>query len=641
MNQLPSSDTPAAGQPKSLSRKQMEKAFAHHQAGRLKEAEGYYRQVLRLDPEEADANNLLGVLLFQTNRAEDGLKFLATATRVRPTEPMFFYNEAVALRAAGKIDEAIQAFSRCVELDAKQSTAMTALVELLFKRKQHAQAVGVLKRLVTLKPMEAKGFKRLGEALHAIKQHAEAATAFRRACDLSPDDAPLLHQLGLCLQALGDKDGAINVYQQCLQMKPELAAAHNNLAILLADKGEFELAVKEYELALKHDGKLFQTRCNLGGLLRKMGRLDDSIACLEEAVRLRSDCAEAWCNLGNSLGDAGRAAEAMKCYRNALLCKPDYPQARLNRSLGLLRLEDFEHGWAEYEWRSKLKECPRRHTSRPRWCGEIEAGKRILVHVEQGLGDTFQMIRYAKWLRSQGMHVILECQKPLMKIMSDNDVADELFAMGTKTPEFDMQIPLMSMPSVLWDQLGFAASEPYLVANEKLVAAWGERLGPRTAPRVGIAWQGNPDFKQDQFRSVALKEFAPLFEVEPLSFYSLQKSHGVEQLKDFQFADQITQFDDLDEQAGAFMDTAAVMSQLDLVVTSDSAVAHLAGALGIRTCLLLPFASDWRWFAGRWDCPWYPNVRMYRQADRGDWQSVLASVAAELPSLTQVMEPTT
>lgn len=613
------------------SRKQMEKAFAHHQAGRLKEAEAYYRQVIRLEPEEPDANNLLGVLLFQIQRSAEGLPYLEKATRLKPAESMFFHNYAVALRASGKVDESIKAFSRCVELQPNQADAMGTLVDLLLKQKRFPEAVDALQKLVALKPLDAKSFKRLGDALNACKKHAEAASAYRRACDLAPENAAFRHQLGLCLQAQSDKGGAIEAYKKCLELNPQLAAAHNNLAILLADQGENEAAVEHYELAIKHDEKLFQTRCNMGGLLRKLGHLDESIACLEEAVELRADCAEAWCNLGNSLGDAGHASRAMKCYRTALLCKPDYPQARLNRSLGLLRLEDFAQGWMEYEWRSKLKECPRRHTSKPRWDGKVRDGQRILIHAEQGLGDTFQMARYAKWLNDAGMHVILECQKPIQAIVKANGIATDVYPLGEKAPEFDTQIPLMSLPSVLWDRIGFHAERPYLTPCDEHVQKWQERLTDFSGPKIAIAWQGNPSFKQDQFRSIPLAEFSPLVQASSAQFFSLQKSHGTEQLDAFEHRDRVHVFEDLDESGGAFMDTAALMTQMDWLVTSDSAIAHLGGALGVKTFLLLPFASDWRWFAGRNDCPWYPSVQIRRQTERGAWLPLFEELAKEVP----------
>lgn len=631
MSTTPAEQPKGSDQPVSWSRKQMEKALAHHQAERFGDAERYYRQVLRLEPKEADANNLLGVLLFQTNRAEEGLAFLKTATTLKPTEVMFFYNLGTALRAAAKPQEAVNAFAKCVELDPKHTDAQNALVGLLLKHKNYDAAIAQLKRIVVARPTEVDGFKKLGEALHAKKQHSEAAIEFQRACDLTPEDAGLHHQLGLCLQAAGEKDGAIAAYRESLRLKEDLAAAHNNLAIVLADKGEIQEAIGHYERALELKPDLFQTRCNLGGLLRKIGDLDRSIECLETAVQLRADCAEAWCNLGNTYGDSAAADRALECYSTALLCKPDYAQAHLNRSLALLRREEFEHGWLEYEWRSKLKECPRRHTSKPRWNGAVETDKKLLVHVEQGLGDTFQMVRYAKKLHDQGVEVIIECQKPLVTILQANDVASHIFPMGEKPPQFDLQIPLMSLPSVMWKEHGFCYDGPYMHPSAEKTNCWVDRLSGIGGKKVGIAWQGNPDFKQDHSRSVPLRAFQPLIDLEDASFISLQKLHGLDQLEDVPFQDRIHVFEDLDEDAGAFMDTAALMTQLDLLVTSDSAIAHLAGALGVPTHLLLPFAADWRWFAGRSDCPWYPSVQVLRQPERGAWAPLLESLAKEIP----------
>ncbi|GAB5404462.1 MAG: tetratricopeptide repeat protein [Aureliella sp.] len=637
MNNTATERTEKPQQPDSWSRKQMEKALAHHQASRFGDAERYYRQVLRLEPDEADANNLLGVLLFQTKRAEEGLAFLKTATSLKPAEAMFFYNYATALRAAGKPQEAVNAFSKCVELDPKHSDAQNALVDLLLKHKNYDAAIAQLNRIVNARPGDAAGFKKLGEALHAKKKHAEAAKVLRRACDLSPGDAAMQHQLGLCLQAAGERDAAIDAYRKSLELKEDLAAAHNNLAIVLADKGDTQEAVTHYERALQLKPDLFQTRCNLGGLLRKNGDLDSSIKCLEEAVKLRSDCAEAWCNLGNTVGDSGAVERALDCYTNALLCKPDYAQAHLNRSLALLRREDFENGWVEYEWRSKLKECPRRHTSKPRWNGRVEPGMKLLVHVEQGLGDTFQMVRYAKKLHELGAEVIIECQKPLVSILSVNDVASHVFPMGEKPPQFELQIPLMSLPSVMWKEHGFCYGGPYLSPAVERVQAWKPKLSAIKGKKIGIAWQGNPEFKQDHSRSVPLAAFQPLIENHPdAAFISLQKMHGLDQLEKAPFKDRIEVFEDLDETAGAFMDTAAVMSQLDFLVTSDSAIAHLAGGMGVRTYLVLPFAADWRWFIDRTDCPWYPTLKILRQPDRGEWAPLFDEIARDLFSVHNV-----
>lgn len=623
----PASPPPPAPS-QTLSEKQMHKALAHHQSGRLKEAEEYYKQVLRLQPNHPDANNLLGVLLFQTNRSQDGLKFLDKATKLKPQEAMFYYNYGIALRSAGDQVKAIEALTRAIQLNPDHADALSQLIDIHQKRHEWERAISLLKQLANLRSLDTDSFKRLGEALHQTKNYAEAATYLSKAAGLAPEDAAIHHQLGLSLQAAGDNKGAAVAYKRSLELNPDLAPAHNNLAIVLAEQGHNEEAVKHYEQALEMNSKLFQTKCNLGGLLRKMGRLEESIEWLRSAVEQKSDCAEALCNLGNTYGDMGESQSAMECYRKAILCQADYTQARLNRAIGLLRREEFSEGWMEYEWRWKLKECPRRNFGKPRWDGrELKENEVLLVHAEQGLGDTLQMVRYIKQLKSRGTRIVLECQKALVPFLTLNEVADTVLPIGDKYPEYDFHIPLMSLPSLLFEKLGFASDNvPYLRASEELSEHWEHRLHDISGRKVGIFWQGNPEFKQDQFRSIPLETYSALAKIPDVQLISLQKGTGIEQVAKFTVPDALHCFDDLDADKGAFMDSAAIIQHLDLIVTSDSAVAHLAGSLGITTYLLLPFASDWRWFVDREDSPWYPSITLVRKRRNETWQEAMSRV---------------
>lgn len=615
-----------------LSDKQMHKALAHHQGGRLKEAEEYYRQVLRLTPEHPDANNLLGVLLFQTNRSVDGLNFLNRAVQLKPQEAMFYYNYGVALRAAGQQEKAVEMLTKCVQLNPNQVDALNQLVEIHLKMRNWQQASHLLKRLATLHPLDAPTLRKLGESLHHQKQYKEAITFLQKACGLPHQDANTYHQLGLSLQADNQLTAAADAYQRCIELNGKIAPAHNNLAIVLAEQGQHERAVEHYRKTMELNPDLFQTKCNLGGLLRKTGELEESVQWLRSAVEQKPDCGEAWCNLGNTLGDLGEIDEAMRCYRKAILIKPDYTQARLNRAIGLLRQEKFDDGWVEYEWRYKLKECPRRQFGKPRWDGFSLADRVLLLHAEQGFGDTLQMVRYASYLKNQGSKVVLECQKALIPLLTENGVADQIVALGDKIPDFDLHLPLMSAPSVLHPELGFLEENvPYLRPKAELVEKWGEVLHQYSGRRIGIFWQGNPNFKQDRFRSVSLESYQPLFDMPDTHIVSLQKGVGVEQIDTFQ-GGQLIRLEGMDEQGGAFMDSAAIMQHLDLVVTSDSSIVHLAGAMGIRTCLLLPFAADWRWFLERPDSPWYPSLKLFRKSKAGQWKDVVEHVVEWIES---------
>jgi hypothetical protein len=350
---------------------------------------------------------------------------------------------------------------------------------------------------------------------------------------------------------------------------------------------------------------------------------------LQSAVDQKPDCGEAWCNLGNTYGDLGKLAEAMDCYRRAILNQPDYAQARLNRAIGLLRIEKFDEGWLEYEWRYKLKECPKRPFPKPRWDGRPLKERKLLLHAEQGLGDTIQMVRYIAPLREAGHTVILECQKAIVPLMQANNVADEVVGLGDKLPEYDVHLPLMSAPSLLFDEYGFAENRvPYLKPSSDRVEKWSDRIQSLPGKKIGIFWQGNPNFKQDHLRSIPLAEFDPLLQCKGVSFISLQKGFGEDQISAMHCSN-LHKYDDLDSEGGAFMDTAAVLTMLDLVVTSDSAIAHLAGALGVETMLMLPSCADWRWFVNRTDSPWYPKTHLFRKSRTGNWRELIAEVTSE------------
>jgi hypothetical protein len=313
--------------------------------------------------------------------------------------------------------------------------------------------------------------------------------------------------------------------------------------------------------------------------------------------------------------------------------KPDYPEAHANHAHACLQAGDWRRGWVEYEWRRKTKPCSPSRFSQPLWSGESLAGKTILLHAEQGLGDTIQFVRYAPLVKRYDARVIVECQKPLLRLLAGCPGIDRLIGEGEELPAFDVQAPLMSLPAILNTTLeNMPADVPYIFAAPELVARWRERLGSIEGFKIGISWQGNPRFPGDRFRSIPLRCFAALARLPGVRLISLQKGAGREQLvevrDDFPVVDLA---DELDEEAGPFMDRAAVMKNLDLVVTSDTAIAHLAGALGVPAWVALKFAADWRWLLDRSDSPWYPSMRLFRQQTRGDWSQVFARMADALP----------
>ena len=352
-------------------------------------------------------------------------------------------------------------------------------------------------------------------------------------------------------------------------------------------------------------------------------------------MRLDPRHAEAHSNLGNAYKEQGRFEEAQACYQLALLLHPDSASTQHNRALALLQAGDYEQGWPAYEWRWRRKSAKPRRFSQPRWDGSFLVGKTILLWCEQGLGDTLMFIRYARLIQEQGARVIVECPDFLMPLLTRCAGIDQLVAEGVPLPEFDVQCPLMSLPGLLGtNPATIPAVVPYLYAEPERVEVWQHRLANMPSFKVGVIWQGNPRFQWDGFRSAPLRAFAPLGQVEGVQLISLQKGQGREQRGTLGGAFDVMELtEELDAAGGAFLDTAAIMTQLDLVVTVDTAAAHLAGGLGVPVWVALSAVSDWRWLREREDTGWYPTMRLFRQTQVGDWATVFTRMARQLEKL--------
>jgi hypothetical protein len=370
---------------------------------------------------------------------------------------------------------------------------------------------------------------------------------------------------------------------------------------------------------------------NLGIACWRDGRLELARACYEEAMRLRPDFAEAVNNLGNTLRDLGNLDEAQALFVRALALKPDYVDAHWNRALLWLLRGDFARGWPEYEWRWRLPSLPERPFPQPRWDGGPLQGKTILLHAEQGLGDTFQFVRFARLVKQRGAKVVLVCQPALVRLLAGSPGVDHLAAQGSPLPAFDCHAPLLSLPGIFGTDLNsIPADGPYLRADPALVEHWRSRLATLPGFKVGIAWQGSGRNRSDSRRSPPLEVFEPLARVTGVRLISLQKGRGAERAAAVARRFPVEELPGLDEDHGPFMDTAAVLRNLDLVVCCDTALGHLAGALGVTCWLALMAVPDWRWLLGRDDSPWYPHHRLFRQNRPGVWGSVFNRIAKEL-----------
>ncbi len=475
-------------------------------------------------------------------------------------------------------------------------------------------------------------------------QFIDAEGCLREAIRFRPDYADALNNLGTAIWRQGRLLEAEDYYRRALQLNPNDFAILNNLGNILWDQRRLEEASQHYTRALQLQPDSSATRMNLGVLLSDLGRYDEAIACIQESLRLRPDSHEALDNLGSTLARQGKWDAALDLYEQALRLKPDYPEAHRNRSFAWLAQGDFERGWPEYEWRLKCRKHRGMAVRRPRWNGDHLAGKTILLHGEQGLGDSLQFIRFAALVkRFGGPQVLFYSPAPLARLIGSCPGVDGVVTDGYDVPDFDVHAPLMSLPAILGTTLAtLPKTVPYLSADRGTIEKWRPIVDKALvrddgcqAPRlrIGIAWQGNPLNRVDRWRSYPLAHLAPLAGVPGVALMSLQRGDGTDQLQElagrFSVADLNGDRQSVDDDRD-FLDTAAVMSQLDLVVTPETAVAHLAGSLGVPVWVALSHISDWRWELERDRSPWYPTMRLFRQSTARNWDEVFRQMANAL-----------
>jgi FkbM family methyltransferase len=473
----------------------------------------------------------------------------------------------------------------------------------------------------------------LGWKRHQAGDLRNAEHIYRQVIEVASADANAWCFLGMACHDQAKYDEAVAAYHKALEFQPNFPVALSNLGNTLKQQGKFEEAEASCRESLRLKPDYPTAYNNLGVALVAQGRLEEASETFERALALMPNDAVTHSNLSASLVRQGKFSEAEANSKQALSLNPNYAEAHKNQGIVWLLLGDFERGWPEYEWRWQCPGSQMPKYSAPMWQGEPLDGKTILLYHEQGLGDTIQFVRYASILRQHGAgRVVVKVQKPLMQLIASSKGIDELVCDDAALPQFDVHVPMLSVPGILKSSFEtFPSHVPYLHAEPKLITKWEQRLAEYDGFKVGIAWQGSPDFHADTQRSVPLQHFSKLASIPGVRLFSLQKGEGTEQLEGLDGEFEVVNFgDELDAEAGPFVDTAAIMQNLDLVITSDTSVPHLAGALGVPTWMALSISPDWRWFLDREDSPWYPTLRLFRQQKLGDWEEVFSRIAAGL-----------
>ena len=555
------------------------------------------------------------------------------AASLKPHDVSAYNDMAIALQRAGRHTEALEKSRQAASIKPEDARTHHVMGFILQTQGRYAEAIESYERAVRLKPDFARAYDHLGVALSEVGRSDEAIESHRKAVELDPSCAGAYNNLAIALGSQNRFDEAIANYQQALHLEPDLADTHYNLANVLRQQGRYEEAIADFSRAIELRADHAEAYNNMGRALKECGRLGEAMENYEKAIDLNPRLAEAYNNLGLLHRAQGQYDQAIESCQKAIQLKPEYANAHWNYSLALLSCGRFGEGWEEYQWRRKAKLGAILDAQREKpasWDGSPFAGKRLLIRYEQGMGDNLQFIRYAPIVKARGGTVIFETLRPLLALLEGFEGIDELVEAspdGRPTVEFDLDVFVLDLPRVFGTTVEtIPADIPYLHADRAKVDAWSEKL-PSDGFKVGVVWAGSPRHTDDANRSCSLEHFGPLGQIDGVRLFGLQKGPAASQTQQIEGT---MPFSNLGDEFEDFADTAAAIENLDVVVSVDTAVLHLAGAMGKEVWGLLPFDADWRWLRERQDSPWYPTMKLFRQSKPGDWDGVFDYVAAEL-----------
>jgi tetratricopeptide (TPR) repeat protein len=538
-------------------------------------------------------------------------------------------NEATALQRQGRLREAEKIYTRVLKAAPDHFDALNMLGIVKAQLGRMGDAHRLLSAAVKINPRVPGAWANLGQVLQALKRYQEAIDCLDKARALAPDDVAILNQHANALLSLGRPEEALEEFRQVLTRVPQHAEARVNSGIAHATLGSSEHALAEFDSALSLAPGHLTAHYNRGLALHDLGRYGAALDALERVLAAAPEHAGAWLSRGRSLAALNRLDEAVASYGRARAIRKEDSDVHFSEALALLALGDYRRGFEKYEARWRRNGMPpQKSRGRPLWLGEYPlAHKTVLLHAEQGFGDTIQFARYVPLLAATGAKVVLEVQSELTALLARLDGAAQIIARGETPPAFDVHCPLGSLPLALRTEPDTVPAEiPYLSADEASLTKWSAQIGALARPRIVIAWSGNSNHFNDRNRSIPFAQIAPLFSA-PARFVSIQRDVPSEDAQMLASENRVTH---VGGELVNFTDTAAAIALADLVISADTAVAHLAGAMGRPLWVLIPFQPDWRWTLDGETSPWYPTARLFRQTTLGDWDGVIARIAAEL-----------
>jgi len=590
-----------------------------------------YREAVRADPKHAQAHAYIGNVLRQLRRLDEAMAAYDRAIAAKPDYAEVHYNRGTLLQQAGQARAALDSYESALTANPAFVEAHYNRGELLSQAGNTAEALRSFDAAIELNRGHAGAHAGRGIALMALGQPAAAVASFDAALQLRPDFVRLFSNRAQAQAKLGLFAEARASHDQAVLHGPQDAAIHFSRGCFLSDRKEWNAAIDSYQAATALNPDYADAYCNLGHAQQEAGQTDAALLSYKRALEIDPRLSLAFNNRGNLFRSTRRFEEALLDYRQAIALEPNSVEAHYNLSqLALLR-GDFETGWAEYEWRQLIEEAvaaSSRTLPQPAWSGETPLqGKRIFIHAEQGFGDTIQFCRYVSLVAGLGAEVTLEVPAQLGDLLTGLDGVSQLVLAGAPIPPADYQCSVMSLPRAFKTTLETIPGQvPYLRANADKVARWHEILGPRTRPRVGLVWSGNPRNRNDHTRSTTLARWID-FLPDGYEFICLQKDISDD---DRRIMDASGKFTPVESYIENFTDTAALIETLDLVISVCTSVAHLSGAMGKKTWIVLSYLADWRWLLERRDTPWYPTATLYRQPAAGDWAGVMAKVKEDL-----------
>ena len=644
----------------------IEQGLAFHRQGKFNEAQALYESILKIQVNHFDALQLLGAIFTQTKQSIKAIEILTKALQINPNYAASYSNRGIALQDLRRYDEALLSYDKAISINPNYAEAYSNRGNTLKELQRYDEALlsydqaisikpefvdahsnrgVILKELqrydeallscdqaISINPNYAAAYSNRGNALKELQRHDEALLSYDQAISINPSYAEAYYNRGIALYEIQRYDEALLSYDRAISIKPGFADAYSDRGNALRELQRYDEALLSYDQAISIKPEFAEAYSNRGATLQVLRRYDEVILSCDQAISINPNYAEAYSNRGIALYELQRYDEALLSYHNAISIKSDYAGAYWNLALCHLLLGNFKDGWQGYEWRWKNKSIESFKSNRsfpqPLWLGaESLAEKTILLHAEQGLGDTIQFCRYIPLVAQLGANVVLEVQRPLLKLLKGLEGVSQIVAVGDVLPAFDYQCPLLSLPLAFKTELHtIPPIAQHIISDTDKVTKWQTKLGEKTKPRVGLVWSGSAEHKNDHNRSLSLSQLLSHLPSN-IEYVCLQKEIRA---IDKELLAQHTQIKYFGDALEDFTDTAALCELVDLVISVDTSVAHLAGTLGKPAWVLVTLTPDWRWLLDRDDSPWYPSVKVYRQDKANDWNGVLDRTRSDL-----------